>query len=254
MSKNTEKLFVAIEADPELMNQLLKAKNEGPTRALPGEDPVSQVLKGILGEGADLEEASAALDESGLMQMFFGANGDIDAKELMDYVSVEKTKGNESVRALLDGKLDFKEILMLLAILKLLKGKKKPQQQSTGLLGTLLGANQQPQTNSALDLFSAMLGSQQAAPASYSNSLFGNLFGGQPQVSSPQVFTFGTNTGTSSGLNVLNSLLSGNTGSNLQAQSVYSLLNGTNNAFNSNGTVNVGTLFSLANALLSMRK
>lgn len=257
MSDNTEKLFNALAADPKLMDQLLQAKNEGPTRAMPGADPVSEVLKGILGDDADLSEAADALDANGMMQLFLGANGDIDAKELVDYVGSlspgEKASSSESVRALLDGKLDFKEILMLIAILKLLKGKKKPA-QNTGLLGGLLGANQQPQTSSALDLFSSMLGAQTAAPQTYQNSLFGNLFGTQPVQSQPQVFSFGGSSNTSTGMNVLNSLLTGNTGNNAQAQSVYSLLNGTNNAFNSSGTINVGTLFSLANALLGMRK
>ncbi len=258
MAENTEKVFAALSENPELMEQLLAAKQEGPTRAMPGQDPVSEILQGILGQGADVSAASEAVDANGLMQLYLGAGGDIDAKELMDYVggfSGTKADKDPSVRALLDGKLDFKEILMLIAILKLLKGKKKPQQQTSGgLIGSLLGANQQPQ-NSALDLFSSLLGAQSSQPA-YSQSLFGNLFGAQPAQSNPQVFAFGTpNTG--SGMNILQSLLGGNTGitaGNSQAQQIYSLLNGnTNNAFNSNGSINVGTLFSLASQLMGIR-
>ncbi|MBR4163253.1 MAG: hypothetical protein IKR11_07000 [Solobacterium sp.] len=293
MSDNTEKVLNALSENPGLLEQLLNAKKEAPTRALPGQDPTSLFLKKILGDDSDVSAASEALENNGLMQLYLGADGDIDAKELMDYVggfSGTKANNNPSVKGLLDGKLDFKEILMLLALMKLMKGGKKPAQSSgLGLLGSLLGgSNQQSQSNnSALNLFSSMLNAQANQPVQQpqTTSLFGNLFGtqAQPQVQQPQsnsllgsllgtqpqpqvqqtqqnaapVYSLNGNTvGTQSnnGMDVLQSLLNGNTGvtqNNPQAQQLYSLLNGNSaNSFNSNGSVNVGTLFNLANQLL----
>jgi len=270
MSDNTEKVFSALSENPALMEQLLKAKKEAPTRAMPGQDPTSLFLRSILGEDNDVSTTANALEDNGLMQLYLGADGDIDAKELMDYVggfSGTKANNNPSVKALLDGKLDFKEILMLLALMKLIKGGKKPAQSSgLGLLGSLLGGNsQQSQSNSALNLFSSMLNAQASQPVqqTQTSSLFGNLFGTQPQQvqqtqqNATPVYSLNGNTvGTQSnnGMDVLQSLLSGNTGvtqNNSQAQQLYSLLNGSSaNSFNSNGSVNVNTLFSLANQLL----
>lgn len=272
MAGNTEKVLQALSDNPALLEKLLAAKKEQPTRALPGQDPTSLFLKGILGDNADTTSTSDALEKNGLMQLYLGADGAIDAKELMDFVggfSGKNAEKNQSVKALLDGKLDFKEILMLLALMKLIKGKKPAAQQNSGLglLGTLLGANtqQQPQQNSALNLFSNMLNQQAAQPVQpQSQSLFGNLFGvqqAQPQQNAnQQIFSLNgnaNNTAANNGMNVLQSLLGGNTGvtqNNAQAQNLYSLLNNNSaNAFNSNGSVNVGTLFSLANQLLGGR-
>ncbi len=246
---------------PEVMNQLLEAKKAGTDRAA-GSDPVSAVLKGILGQNADVSAAAETLNSNGLMQLFLGADGDIDAKELMDYVgnfsggTGANPNNNAAVRALMDGKLDFKEILILLALLKLMKGGKKPAQTQTsgGLLNSLLGAStQSSSTASAMNLFQSMLGAQTAQPA-YQSSLFGNLFGTQTaQPSNTQVFSFG-NQSSGAGMNMLNALLSGNTGNNSQASQLYSLLTGNSaNAFNSNGSVNVGTLFNIASALLGAK-
>lgn len=257
--ENTNTFDVLDALTPEVMNQLLKAKQEGATRAA-GEDPFTDVLKGILGKDADVAAASDKLNTNGLMQLFLGADGDIDAKELMDYVGSFKggagsnPNNNNAVRALLDGKLDFKEILMLLALLKLMKSGKKPQAQTSGgLLNSLLSSPQQTSSSSALNLFQSMLSSQTAQPQ-YSSSLFGNLFGTQTaQPANQQVFSFG-NSSSGAGMNILNSLLTGNTGNNSQANQLYSLLTGNSaNAFNSNGSVNVGTLFNIANALLSAK-
>lgn len=289
MSDNTEKVLNALSENPALLEQLLKAKKEAPTRALPGQDSTSLFLQSILGKEADVSSTANALENNGLMQLYLGADGDIDAKELMDYVggfSGKKANNNPSVKGLLDGKLDFKEILMLLALMKLMKGGKKPAQSSgLGLLGSLLGGNsQQSQSNSALNLFSNMLNAQTSQPVQQpqTTSLFGNLFGtqAQPQVQQPQtnsllgnllgtqaqpqaqqnaapVYSLDGNTvgtQTNNGMDVLQSLLNGNTGvtqNNPQAQQLYSLLNGNSaNSFNSNGSVNVGTLFNLANQLL----
>ena len=273
MSDNTEKVLSAFSENPALMEKLLTAKKEAPVRALPGQDPTSLFLKSILGEDTDVSSTGEALEGNGLMQLYLGADGDIDAKELMDYVggfSGTKANSNPSVKALLDGKLDFKEILMLVALLKLMKGGKKPAQSSgLGLLGSLLGGTtQQSQSNNALNLFSSMLNAQASQPAqqTQTTSLFGNLFGTQTQ--QPQQTQ--QNTGTvysldgnavsntsNNGMEVLQSLLGGNTGvtqNNSQAQQLYSLLNGSSaNSINSNGSINVGNLFSLANQLLGAK-
>ena len=256
-NNNYETLFDKLQENPELMSSLLAAKQEGPVRA-GGEDATSQILKQLLGNGAsaeDVSKAAEALDANALMQLYLGAGGDIDAKELLEYTGGFKgtnPNNSESVRALMNGKLEFKELLILIALFKLMTGGKKPAASTNtgGLLGSMLGGN--TQQNSALNLFNSMLTGQTAQPAS--SGLFGNLFSSAaPQQSSPNVFSFGSS--NNSGANsVLQSLLTG-TSTNATGQLLSSLLGAnSHNAYNSNGTINVGTLFNVANALLNAKK
>ena len=249
-NNNYDTLFDKLQENPELMSSLLAAKQEGPVRA-GGEDPTSQILKQLLGTGATAEDVSKAaetIDANALMQLYLGAGGDIDAKELLDYTGGFKgtnPNNSDSVRALMNGKLEFKELLILIALFKLMTGGKKPAANSYsntgGLLGSMLGGN--TQQNSALNLFNSMLTGQTAQPAS--SGLFGNLFtSAAPQQASPN----------SAANSVLQSLLTG-TSTNATGQLLSSLLGAnSHNAYNSNGTINVGTLFNVANALLNAKK
>jgi hypothetical protein len=252
-NNNYETLFDKLQENPELMSSLLAAKQEGPVRA-GGEDATSQILKQLLGNGAsaeDVSKAAEALDANALMQLYLGAGGDIDAKELLEYTGGFKgtnPNNSDSVRALMNGKLEFKELLILIALFKLMTGGKKPAASTN--TGGLLGGN--TQQNSALNLFNSMLTEQTAQPAS--SGLFGNLFSSAaPQQTSPNVFSFGSS--NNSGANsVLQSLLTG-TSTNATGQLLSSLLGAnSHNAYNSNGTINVGTLFNVANALLNAKK
>ncbi len=257
-NNNYETLFDKLQENPELMSSLLAAKQEGPVRA-GGEDATSQILKQLLGTGAtaeDVSEAAETLDANALMQLYLGAGGDIDAKELLEYTGGFKgtnPNNSESVRALMNGKLEFKELLILIALFKLMTGGKKPAANSNtgGLLGSLLGGNQTTQQNSALNLFNSMI-TQQTQPAS--SGLFGNLFtSAAPQQTSPNVFSFGSSNNSAAN-SVLQSLLTG-TSTNATGQLLSSLLGAnSHNAYNSNGTINVGTLFNVANALLNAKK
>ena len=155
-NNNYETLFDKLQENPELMSSLLAAKQEGPVRA-GGEDATSQILKQLLGNGAsaeDVSKAAEALDANALMQLYLGAGGDIDAKELLEYTGGFKgtnPNNSESVRALMNGKLEFKELLILIALFKLMTGGKKPAANTNtgGLLGSMLGGN--TQQNSALN-------------------------------------------------------------------------------------------------------
>ncbi len=257
-NNNYETLFDKLQENPELMSSLLAAKQEGPVRA-GGEDATSQILKQLLGSGAtaeDVSKAAESIDANALMQLYLGAGGDIDAKELLDYTGGFKgtnPNDSESVRALMNGKLEFKELLILIALFKLMTGGTKPAassyQNTGGLLGSMLGGN--TQQNSALNLFNSMLTQQPAQPAS--SGLFGNLFTSAAPQQSSNVFSLGGSSNSAAN-SVLQSLLTG-TSTNSTGQLLSTLLGAnSHNAINSNGTINVGTLFNVANALLNAKK
>ncbi len=299
------KIFSALREKPELMAALLAAKKAIPERGA-AETEQDKFIRSLLGNAASKEEVSSAaddIDRNPVMQLFLQSDGLLDPKELMDYVgdfSGDKANPNQNaaVKALFDGKLSIKEILLLIALFKLFKGKtQQTTTQSSGnsLLNTLLGGGQtqttsgnslfglaQPQqtqqsqqTQSLNNILNSLLGGQtqttsgnslfgigqpqQQTQPSY--SLFGNLFssalgGQQTQTTSSGSSLFGLaqpqqQTQSQNISSVLNSLLTGNTGNNSQAQQIYSLLNNSSSsAVNSNGTVNVSQLFNIASQLL----
>lgn len=242
MSELTNQVLSVLAEKPELLNAVVEEGAEGVTRALPGDvDAMTRLIQSLLGENASaeaVEEVTKGLGNNGVMQLLTGAKGAIDPTELLQFTggfgNNAQASSNDTVRALFDGKLDFKEILMLVALLKLFKNRKQQQQQSQAY-------------TSQQALFNSLLGQTQQQPT----SLFGSLFS-TPQVQAQPVgvLTLGGNTNNS----VLESLLSGNTGNNYQAQQLYSLLNNASGtAFNSNGQVNVSQLFNLASQLLAAR-
>ncbi|MBP3890696.1 MAG: hypothetical protein J6D29_00785 [Solobacterium sp.] len=237
MSDLTNQVLEALQANPALLNAVVEECAEGPKRAMPGEDDaLTAMLKGVLGSAANaesLEEVTKGLGSNAIMQLLTGAQGAIDPTELLQFTGGFLNNGNANnnagLRALFDGKLDFKEILMLVMLLKLFKNRKQQQSQAY---------------TSSQNLFNSLLGQTQQQPT----SLFGSLFGAQPQTQSGVLSLGGNNNA------YLESFLSGNTGNNLQAQQLYSLLNGASqNAFNSNGQINVNQLFGLASQLLGGR-
>ena len=156
------KIFSALREKPELMAALLAAKKAIPERGA-AETEQDKFIRSLLGNAASKEEVSSAaddIDRNPVMQLFLQSDGLLDPKELMDYVgdfSGDKANPNQNaaVKALFDGKLSIKEILLLIALFKLFKGKtQQTTTQSSGnsLLNTLLGGGQ-TQTTSGNSLF-----------------------------------------------------------------------------------------------------
>lgn len=261
MSENyndlTTKVLSALEEKPELLNAVVAESAEGAKRALmPGEDDEeTKLLKSILGSQVSPEALAGVtqqLNGNSVMQLLSGAQGAIDPTELLSFVggfSGANASKSAGVKALFDGKLDIKDILVLIGLIKMFKGTQSSS--SGGLLSSLLGGGSQQTSSSGLGMLSNLLGgqTQQSVPS----GLFGSLFQtAQPQQQASNVISLGGNTANNSELtSLLNNIMSGNTGNNSQAQQLYSLLNNSSSsALNSNGTVNVGTLFNLASQLM----
>lgn len=271
------KILEALKKDPVLMSGLQKATKAAPVRGA-SESEEHKFIRSILGKDAsekDVSEASEEISRNPILQLFMQSEGSLDPKELMNYVgdfSGDKANPNndKAVKALLDGKLDIKEILLLIALIKLFKGKSQQSSSSSSgsLLNSLLGGQssgsqpfglaqpqqQSTQAQSISGLLNTVFGGQtggnqpfglaqpqqQTQPAS--SNLFGNLFssalGGSsaaPQSSGNQLFSFLQPSQPQAQqpqnvTNILNSLLSGNTGNNTQAQNLYSLINGASNS------------------------
>lgn len=305
MTKINE-LYKAIRKDPSLLSAINNAENKeaAPTRAMPGlsDSAVADALKEILGQDAsdqEVNEVMKELENNNLFKLYKASDGTIDAGELLEYAGglegSEVSKDNTALRALFDGKLDLKEILLIILLLKLFKKKNQTQTATTAnnnplqsLFGTAQPQQQTP-ANPLQSLFGTTQPQQQQTPSNplqylfgtpqqqqqtpvYGNNLFGTLFGSSQQPNT-NVYTIYGNQGTTgtSGSNSLLSLfgLGGNqnnysnaqnslfnfiSGNNVQQSplsSLYSILNqAPSNTVNSNGQVNVGTLFSILNALM----
>ena len=284
MNENAKKILQALENDPALIDTLLKAPEEPVTRGMPSASGPEALISQLLGGNASAEDISSAEDalrDNKVLQLLSGAEGSLDAKELISYVGgLENNETDDkTVRAFLDGKLDLKEILLIIMLLKMFKKKNSHNSTfSTGssFLSTMLGLSQ-PQQNTGL--FSNLFGYQQPQQ---STSLFSNLFGyqqpqqntglfsslfgvQQPQNTNPFLQLFGvqqpqqstglfgfptSQTQTYDLSSLLQGFVSGNT-TGAQSQQLYSLLNNASNtAVNSNGQVNVSSLFSLLGQLL----
>lgn len=284
MSNNyLQKFYDLIDDNPELLSQFIQAADAAPapTRSMPTETQsntssfVRQVAGGRMSD-AEIAEIEAELADNKIVQLYEAADGALDAQELLEYVGgLSGTKGEHAdsapVRALFDGKLDLKEILMIIMLLKLFKKKQTNtynyggntglfgslfgnQQQSYngGLFSNLFGSNQYNYNNNPLGLFSNMFGVQQPQQP----SLFGSLFGTNTNQynNNPLGALFGMNTSPapSNGLmDVLGQFVNGGYNNNQQALQLYNLLgNASQNAFNTNGTINVSSLFSLLGNLM----
>ena len=280
MSSNESKILQILEKDPSMIDRILEASEAPVTRGMPGESGLDSAIAQILGADAsadDIRSAEEALSDNKVLQLYRGAEGSLDANELISYMGgLSGNSDDKTVRAFLDGKLDLKEILIIVMLLKMFKKKNTQasyntgssflsslfgmsQPQNTGLFGNLFGV-QQPQSQS---LFGNLFGTQQTQTnplysllgiqqPQQNTGVFGSLFGSQPQQSTG---IFGFPSAQQPQTNSLNSLLqgfvSGNTGNNAQAQQFYNLLNNASNtAVNSSGQVNVGSLFSLLGQLM----
>lgn len=269
MTDNKVNLIIdRLDENPDLLEQLVKSGEEEsvPTRGMPSQAPsASNFVRQILGDAniseQELAQIQAQLADNKVVQLYEAADGAIDAKELLSYVGgLNGTKGANSysapVRALFDGRLDLKEILIIIMLLKLFKKKQQTSYSNyygnSGLFGSLFG-NQQQTYNGGL--FSNLLGNN-----SYSNTysnpygMFGSLFGNTYSQPTGWSSLFGGNVGQSSNNSLLNSLtnfVNGNYNNNPQSLQLYNLLNGASqNSFNTNGTINVGSLFNLLGTMM----
>ena len=276
---NLEKFYDLIDANPELLAQFIETVDTPavPTRSMPTESSnkennfVRQLVGGRLSD-SEVAQLEAELADNKVVQLYEAADGALDAQELLEYVGgLSGTKGNNTesapVRALFDGKLDLKEILMIIMLLKLFKKKQTNTYNyggNTGLFGSLFGNqltyngnlfsnlfgnnNYSYTNNNPYGLFSNLFGVQQPQQP----SLFGSLFGTNTnQYNNGLGSLFGMNTNNNNLMNILNQFVGGGYNNNPQAQQLYNLLGtASQNSFNSNGTINVSSLFNLLGNLM----
>ena len=265
-STNTQKVLSAIDKNPELLDQLLNGTPDQLTRGGGRANPLYNILGDDV-SNAELATVSQEVAQNPAVQLYLASSGALDAKDLLNYVGgVSGTRaGNDrAVRALFDGRLDLKEILILIVLLKLFKRKNSNTYNNSaiGLLGSLLGYN----TNYNSGLFSLLGGNN------YSNGLFGNsytnngLFGnsyssglfGNTYNTSSGLGNFlgltGNNSINNSSLQNLMNFVNGNYNNNSQYQLLYNILNqAAGNAVSNNGTVSASGLFSVLNQMMGGR-
>lgn len=263
MTNNTNKVLNAIDQNPELLNQLLNGDSNDVTRSGAKSNPIINIL-GTDVDKNELYAVSHELSQNPVVQLYLASSGSLDPKDLIDYVGgVTGTRvgNNKAVRALFDGKLDLKEILIIIVLLKLFKRKNSNTYNNSaiGLLGSLLGFN----TNYNSGLFSGLLGGNNYSNGlfgnSYSNNLFGNnylsgLFGNSYNTSSGLGnflgLTGNSNYNNSSLQNLMN-FVNGNYNNNSSYQALYNILNqASGTAVNSNGMVNASGLFSVLSQMM----
>lgn len=265
-TNNTTKVLSAIDNNPELLEQLLNGNSEQLTRGGAPANPLINILGDVSNE--ELATVSHEVAQNPVVQLYLASSGALDSRDLLDYVGgVQGTRAgnNNAVRALFDGRLDLKEIMILIVLLKLFKRKNANTYNNSaiGLLGSLLGYN----TNYNSGLFSGLLGGN-----NYSNGLFGNSYSNGLFGNSYSSGLFGNTYNTSSGLgnflgltgnsNINNSSLqnlmnfvNGNYNNNPQYSALYNILNqAAPTTVNNNGMISANGLFSVLNQMMGYRK
>lgn len=177
--KNNEvcKVLNTLASDPSKMNDMLKDGTEGVVRSILADEKLSD---------SDVSEITRQVSENNIMKLYLGAEGQIDAENLMKLTGGFNSKPDGVTRAsgigaLLDGKLDANDLLAVMNMLQSTSGNNTAAQQSSptgGLLSALLGGGAQPQQ-------------AQQPQQNSTGSLLGNLFGAQPQ--QPQTQTTSAN-------------------------------------------------------------
>ncbi|MBR4422462.1 MAG: hypothetical protein IKS69_08010 [Erysipelotrichaceae bacterium] len=255
MNNNTNKVLQAIDQNPELLNELLNGEPGEMTRGGQAVNPLSHILGNV--DSSELAQVSQEVAQNPLVKLFLASSGSLDAKDLVNYVggvSGTRASSNPAVRALFDGRLDLKEILILIVLLKLFKRKNSNTYNNSaiGLLGSLLGYN----TGYNSGLFNVLGGNNYSNGLfgnTYSNNLFGNhyssgLFGNSYNTSSGLGNFLGLTGGygNNSSLSNLMNFVNGNYNNNSQYQALYNILNqAAPTAVNNNGMVSASGLFSV---------
>ena len=169
--KNNEvsKVLNTLASDPSKMNDMLKGGTEGVVRSILADEKLSD---------SQVSEITRQVSENNIMKLYLGAEGQIDAENLMKLTGGFDSKADGVTRAsgigaLLDGKLDANDLLAVMNMLQSTSGNNTAAQQSSptgGLLSALLGGGAQPQPQQV-----------QQPQQNSTGSLLGNLFGAQPQ-------------------------------------------------------------------------
>ena len=259
MNQITDKILDQIDQNPALLEQLLNSEEAPMTR---GGQRVNPLLRSI---GSKLDDTVFAsvneeLSKNPVIQLYSAASGSLDAKDLLDYTGGTRGTANRGIltnlalRALFDGKLDIKDIILIIVLLKLFKRKTSNTYNNSaiGLLGTLLGFNQ-PTTSS--NPFSLLLGGNQNQGLfgnSYSNGLFGNSYYTNSNSGLGSFLGLTGNNGISnSGLQNLLNFVNGNYNNNSQYQTLYNILSqAAGSCVSNSGTVSSSGLFGVLNQLL----
>ena len=271
MNHYTEKVLKSIDENPELLNQLLNSENAPMTRGGERVNPLLNVIGNV--DTNDMKTVTQELSANPVVQLYMASQGSLDAKDLLQYTggtTGTRAAGNQAVRALFDGRLDLKEIMLIIVLLKLFKRKNANTYNNSaiGLLGSLLGFNSgYSGYSTGGNLFTSLLGGN-SYQNSYGNGLFGSgssngLFGGSygsglfgsSYNSNSALGNFlgltGSNSINNSGLHNLMNFVNGSYNNNSQYQALYNILNSAaGTAVNSQGTVSANGLFSVLSQLM----
>ena len=247
---NVTRVFHAFEENPAAMNDLLKGDEKEVIRSVLNDESLSD---------EDLQEVVREVNDNNVMKLYLCADGQIDGAQLLEqtggFTSVERGKKTDAIGALLDGKLDIKDLLALITLMSGNQSSQASSQTSSSLLSTLLGGSQQQtQPASPASLFSQLLGAQPAQQQQTQQpqgGLFSQLLSGQQSQSSSSQMQNSA---------VLNQPLFTEAPSANSSASSAANNNQALNQFlgssptNSNGTVNVGSMFDLINILMGAKK
>ena len=160
--------------------------------------PDEAVRSLVARELTDQKAASLArgVMQDPVIQLYVASDGSIDGRELMDYVRSSEVStrsggaGNPGVRSLLNGKLDIKTLLLIVALMKLFNGSNQQSTQGgnliSSLLGSALGASPAG-NNGSLGLLGNLFAAGSQTPASTQSSLglLGTLLSASQQASQP---------------------------------------------------------------------
>lgn len=260
MNQITDKILDQIDQNPALLEQLLNNEDAPMTR---GGQRVNPLLRSIGNKLDDTAFASVneELSKNPIIQLYSAASGSLDAKDLLDYTGGTRGTANRGIltnlalRALFDGKLDIKDIILIIVLLKLFKRKTSNTYNNSaiGLLGSLLGFNQSSSYSN--NPFAMLLGGNQ------NQGLFGNtssgLFGNSYYTNSNSglgnfLGLTGNNGISNSGLQNLLNFVNGNYNNNSQYQTLYNILsNAAGSCVSNSGTVSSSGLFGVLNQLLN---
>ena len=299
VQRDTEKVIKVLESDPVKLESMLTEDTQ----------VVRSVLSGESLSDEELKQINEQVKDNNLVKLYLGANGQIDAKDLVELKKMAEDTSNPTraagISAFFDGKLDVNDLLAVAGLLG--AGSNKPQSNSgMNLLTTLLGGGQQQtqQSSQGGSLLSALFGGQPQQtqqvqqtqnPANFLNLLLGGgqtqqqtqqvkpqnannilnlLLGGnkpqqtqqtqQAQQANPLNSLFGFNTqqtttpnnNSNSTYNLLGTLLGGSPAGNSYANQLFTLdqntgnVNSNVNVTNSNGQIDLSTLFNIAGTLL----
>ena len=166
-NNNVTKVLSTLASDPSKMNDMLKDGTEGVVRSILADEKLSD---------SEVSEDTRQVSENNIMKLYLGAEGQIDAENLMKLTGGFSSQADGVTRAsgigaLLDGKLDANDLLAVMNMLQSASGNNTSAQQSSptgGLLSALLGGGQtaqqaqQPQQNSTGSLLGSLFGGTQA--------------------------------------------------------------------------------------------